>query len=320
MGTETEHKAEQFLKYIGTHVDEFHAKRKRVLHLLGEIAGAMPPSGYYHEELLRGFLRAALPGLCSVNHGYIYGFGLGNSRQIDVLIWDAINYAPIFKEGDLCIVAPESVIATIEVSSTGMPNRKLREDLEKLDTIADIENVFRDSLSSGENSTCPIVKAIVYFTGKVSPEQLQKSLSQHYHLWPDEKKKRLEADLRKDEEEIREFRRATFNWFRHLVQGVYCFSEKDEPHELALEVAGPPNGFSPNGLEPYSYLTETGTRNNLARLLGNIYWALSTRNLGKRGWAHEAALLGIEPLTGWAANDISGFDKQSARPLLESWK
>jgi hypothetical protein len=78
--------------------------------------------GDYCEDLLRQFLRQVLPTRYSVDHGFIrYTPRLGLSgqscvsRQIDVIVHDSFDYAPVFRSGEFVIVLPEAVTAVIEV-------------------------------------------------------------------------------------------------------------------------------------------------------------------------------------------------------------
>jgi len=80
---------------------------------IGELVEHKPTTGAYREQLLRALLQNNLPERFHVATGFVFG----SSRQIDILIYDRLEYAPLFREGDLVVVNPEAVRALIEVKS-----------------------------------------------------------------------------------------------------------------------------------------------------------------------------------------------------------
>lgn len=89
-----------------------------------------PSVGTYRENLLQNCLKKHLPERYHIATGFI----LGLPRQIDILIYDSIDYAPVFREGDLVIVPPESVRAVIEVK-TEITSSNLKSALGLLDSV-----------------------------------------------------------------------------------------------------------------------------------------------------------------------------------------
>src|SRR5262249_9061331 len=53
------------------------------------------------------------------------------SKQLDVIIHDSFNYAPIFRSGEFVIVLPQSVVEIVEVKKT-LDSGELKDGLEKL--------------------------------------------------------------------------------------------------------------------------------------------------------------------------------------------
>ncbi|MGO7401994.1 hypothetical protein ELI49_30950 (plasmid) [Rhizobium ruizarguesonis] len=84
--------------------------------------------GTYREELLRELLQRHIPQRFRAATGFI----LGIEQQLDIIIYDAIDHAPIFQTGNLVVVPPESVRAIIEVKSSLTP-AFLRDALDHLD-------------------------------------------------------------------------------------------------------------------------------------------------------------------------------------------
>jgi len=84
--------------------------------------------GTYREELLRELLQRHIPQRFRAATGFI----LGIEQQLDIIIYDAVDHAPIFQTGNLVVVPPESVRAIIEVKSSLTP-AFLRDALNHLD-------------------------------------------------------------------------------------------------------------------------------------------------------------------------------------------
>jgi hypothetical protein len=59
------------------------------------------------------------------------GFIEDCARQLDVIVWDSLNYAPLFREGEVVVVPRDSVRAVIEVK-TKLDTNALDEALEIL--------------------------------------------------------------------------------------------------------------------------------------------------------------------------------------------
>ena len=75
-----------------------------------------PSRGYVGEAILRDFLKNALPSCAKVTQGFIID-GDAISPQCDIIIYDHINYAPIYSFGDVDLIPIESVYCVIEVKT-----------------------------------------------------------------------------------------------------------------------------------------------------------------------------------------------------------
>jgi hypothetical protein len=131
--------------------------------------------GTYRECLLQTLLRKSLPERYHVATGFIHGC----IRQIDILIYDRIDYAPLFREGDLVVVSMESVRAVIEVK-TDLTTAAIREGLSLLDEVA-----YFDDLNP------PFFKGVFAFESSITPQQVYSSVEAFYA-----------ADLPDDPDEI----------------------------------------------------------------------------------------------------------------------
>ena len=80
---------------------------------IGKLIGHAPTVGGEREELLRDLLERHVPRRFHVATGFIEG----SERQVDILIYDQVDFAPVFRAGNLVVVPIEAVRALIEVKS-----------------------------------------------------------------------------------------------------------------------------------------------------------------------------------------------------------
>lgn len=96
--------------YLSSFSDELLTKSRRIDNLISHTGTV----GSYREQLLRTLIRQILPTRYDVSTGFIEN----SPRQLDVLVWDAAQYAPLFREQDVVVVPAASVRAIIEVKTT----------------------------------------------------------------------------------------------------------------------------------------------------------------------------------------------------------
>ncbi|GAB2887862.1 hypothetical protein GCM10027202_15590 [Microvirgula curvata] len=133
--------------FAGSFADELQLLSKQIGNLISH-SGTV---GTYRENLLQTLLQKHLPERYHVATGFIHGC----HRQLDVLIYDRIDYAPLFREGDLVVVPSESVRAVIEVK-TNLTKDKLRNSLNLLTEVAcadDLRPPFFRGIFGFESST-----------------------------------------------------------------------------------------------------------------------------------------------------------------------
>lgn len=94
-------------------VDEMVAQSKRV----AEYTRDRSATGLHRERIVESFVRRIAPKSFSIGSGFIYGAS-ESSKQIDILVYDTMNFAPLFDEGGYVVVLPESVVEVIEVKSS----------------------------------------------------------------------------------------------------------------------------------------------------------------------------------------------------------
>jgi hypothetical protein len=146
--------------FAGSFADELKALSQRIRSLVSHTGSV----GTYRECLLQTLLRKNLPERYHVATGFIYGC----SRQIDILIYDRIDYAPLFREGDLVVIPCESVRAVIEVK-TDLTAAAIRDSLRLLDQVADSDDL-----------NPPFFKGIFGFESSITPQQIYSSVKAFY--------------------------------------------------------------------------------------------------------------------------------------------
>lgn len=112
--------------------DELASLSRRV----GLVVGHAGTVGTYREQLLQTLLQKSLPERYHVASGFVYGC----RRQLDLLVYDRVEYAPMFREGDLVVVPREAVRAVIEVK-TNLNAAELMDSIELLDEVAGMDDL-----------------------------------------------------------------------------------------------------------------------------------------------------------------------------------
>lgn len=146
--------------YLVSFSEELLAKSRRIDFLI-QHTGTV---GSYREDLLRSAVRSILPEQYQASTGFIAGC----PRQLDIIIWDALSYGPLFREQDVVVVPREAVRSIIEVKTT-LSTGPLDEALELL------HDVLRT-----EQSPIPVFKGIFGFhPGYVPGHDGNVSIAQH---------------------------------------------------------------------------------------------------------------------------------------------
>lgn len=102
-------RAEKGRAYASSFAHELAGQALRI----GQLISHRATVGANREELLRVLIQRHIPQRFHAATGFIHG----GDAQLDILIYDQIDYAPLFRAGDLVVVPPEAVRAIIEVKS-----------------------------------------------------------------------------------------------------------------------------------------------------------------------------------------------------------
>ncbi len=122
-------------------------KYRQVEYLIGKETHNVS-DGDYCEDLVRAFLRPVVPGRYSVDTGFIRNspnagyvtqekISRNVSPQLDVIIHDTLDYAPIFRSGEFVVVLPAAVVGVVEVKKT-LDSGNLNNALDLLATVREM--------------------------------------------------------------------------------------------------------------------------------------------------------------------------------------
>jgi hypothetical protein len=96
--------------------------------------------GTYKETLIKKSLRQVIPNKYSIDSGFVIAADkdgkIIRSTQTDILIWDSVNYSPLFRDTDFVIIPPEACKIMIEVKGV-LSSSELKKSLENFDSMID---------------------------------------------------------------------------------------------------------------------------------------------------------------------------------------
>jgi hypothetical protein len=178
----TQYDQEQGLSdFYSSQADLLLRQYQNIEQLLGPASSDWAWPGEHCEVLLRESIQRTLPPSLRVGKGYVYGVrntenGMERSPEIDILIYDAEQFAPIFSMGQFVIVRAESVRAAIQVKRTLAPNT-LMKAVENV--VSAKRHVSATCQFNGSVTTEKLYSAVVSFEEAVQPSG-QSQLSESY--------------------------------------------------------------------------------------------------------------------------------------------
>ncbi len=96
--------------------------------------------GTYKETLLKKSLRKVVPEKYSIDSGFIVAANTDGqvirSTQTDILIWDSVNFSPLFRDENFVIIPPEACKIMIEVKGV-LSATDLKKSLSNFDAMID---------------------------------------------------------------------------------------------------------------------------------------------------------------------------------------
>ena len=123
-----------------------------------------PSFGFVTEAILRNFLKLVLPQKVTVGQGFVECGG-ELSYQCDIILYDAINYAPLYSCGEIVVVPSGSVYAVIEVK-TSIDSKRFGDTLYAFDRLTRLRVINKFLFVY---NGCKIGTLHKYFFGKNVP-------------------------------------------------------------------------------------------------------------------------------------------------------
>lgn len=97
-----------------------------------------PTIGILTEEILRNFLSTYLPKGVAVEQGFIIDANENMSKQMDIIVYDNLLYAPLYRINDIVVVPNKSVLEVIEVKTTVNSKTAFHEIIRYFNAISEI--------------------------------------------------------------------------------------------------------------------------------------------------------------------------------------
>lgn len=127
-----------------------------------ELVRHAPSVGAFYEDSLSSIVREYLPSKYKVGRGFVYDpLTRRSSRQIDILVYDCWNEAPLFERGQFVVITSSNLIKLAEVKKA----LKL-EDVRQI-----IKNNFSSSVICNKSSDKRLTKYLIFAFGSKSSTQ-----------------------------------------------------------------------------------------------------------------------------------------------------
>jgi hypothetical protein len=117
-----------------------------------EVIKHNPTRGSAAENAIRTLLREFLPQRCGIGTGFMLTANGTASRQLDVVVFDQLQFAPLYRDGDLVIVSPDSVHVVVEVKSN-LDSSALGEAFTNIDSVKALNPNVRGVVFGFESAT-----------------------------------------------------------------------------------------------------------------------------------------------------------------------
>lgn len=169
------------MEFYSSQADLLLKQYNNIEQLLGPAGSDWTWPGEHCETLLREAIQRILPPSLRVGKGYVYGTrktenGIERSPEIDILIYDADQFAPVFSMGQFVIVRAESVRAVVQVKRT-LDANTLKKAVDNV--VSAKQHVLATCQFNGSVTTEKLFSAVVSFDEDVQPQK-QTALSTTY--------------------------------------------------------------------------------------------------------------------------------------------
>ncbi|MCL2615345.1 MAG: hypothetical protein FWD30_00910 [Dehalococcoidia bacterium] len=90
--------------------------------------------GDYYEAIVRDAVRESVSSSFAVGRGVVLADDGRASKECDIIIYNTVEYGPLFSSGDIVVVSPESVRCVIQVKGT-VNQDNLGDAIQSLDAV-----------------------------------------------------------------------------------------------------------------------------------------------------------------------------------------
>lgn len=117
-----------------------------------------PTRGSTAENVLRALLGEFLPQRCGIGGGFMLAPNGAVSRQLDIIIFDQLEAAPLYRDGDVVIVSPDSAYLVIEVKSD-LDSASLADAFDNIQSVKSLNPNVRALVFGYESATAETLAA-----------------------------------------------------------------------------------------------------------------------------------------------------------------
>lgn len=164
-----------------------------------------PTRGSAAENVLRALLRDFLPLRCGLGSGFLLDAQGKSSRQLDVIVFDQFDSAPLYRDGDLVIVSPDSAHLVIEVKSN-LNRKALDEAFENIASAkglnANLRGVIFGYESATEKTLTDVLSGAKAAYGAACPDQIFCSERSIFVIWQAGSYRGYELDTGKQTQQL----------------------------------------------------------------------------------------------------------------------
>jgi len=95
--------------------------------------------GDYYEAIIRDVIRENVAEAFAVGRGVILSKEGKTSRECDIIVYNAVEYGPLFKSGAIVVISPEAVRCVVEVKGT-LTNSNLSDAVKNLSSVNELRS------------------------------------------------------------------------------------------------------------------------------------------------------------------------------------
>jgi hypothetical protein len=95
--------------------------------------------GDYYEAIIRDLIRKNVSEAFAVGRGVILSKEGKTSQECDIIIYNAAEYGPLFRSGEIIVVSPEAVRCVVEVKGT-ITSKSLSDAVKNLSSVNELRS------------------------------------------------------------------------------------------------------------------------------------------------------------------------------------